>query len=79
MEIKMFKVLVINHKRERSTSFQSITYIKTATIIKVDITIQHYFETKTIVDRKMETKTSIKITIKYKIKKYLNLNSTILV
>lgn len=27
----------------------------------------------------METKTSIKITIKYKTKKYLNLNSTILV
>jgi len=79
VENKMFKILVISNKGKITFPFQSITYLKTSTLLKRNLTVQHNTKTKTIRDRKMETKTSIKITRKYSTQKYLNLNPTVLV
>lgn len=79
MESKMFKILVIGNKGKITFPFQSITYLKTSTLIKVNLTVQYKTKTKTIRNRKMETKTAIKITRKYQTQKYLNLNPTVLV
>lgn len=79
VENKMFKILVISNKGKITFPFQSITYLKTSTLLKRNLTVQYNTKTKTIRDRKMETKTPRKITRKYQTQKYLNLNPTVLV
>ena len=77
MESKMFQILVIGIKGKGPFTFQSITYWKTSTLLKVNLKVQYHPKTKTIGNRKMETETSIKVTWKYQTQKYLNLNPSI--
>lgn len=77
VESKMFQILVISNQGKGTFTFQSITYWKTPTLLKVNLKVQHRSKAKTIGNRKMETKTSIKITWKYQTQKYRDLNPSI--